>query len=54
VSQMSLFEPAKPDDAVDVWGTLDEEQRTEVAEILARMMAKIVAAPIENKEKANE
>lgn len=54
MNQLSLFEPAEPDDAVPVWAALDEEQRAEVVATLARVMTKMVATPTDNKEKANE
>jgi len=44
VKQLSFLETSLPQSDNDVWSTLDDEQRTLVLSMLARLIAKMVAA----------
>ena len=44
--QLSLFEIAAPPGAAPVWTTLDEVQRAEVVNVLARVIAKAALAHV--------
>jgi hypothetical protein len=44
VRQLSLLETSLPQNYNDVWATLDDEQRTLVLGMLARLMARVIAA----------
>jgi hypothetical protein len=44
VKQLSFLETSLPQSDNDVWATLDDEQRTLVLGMLARLIAKMVAA----------
>lgn len=44
VQQLSFLEPSVSQPADDVWTTLNDEQRTLVLSMLARLIARVVAA----------
>jgi len=43
--QLSFLDKQPPDGAAPVWAALDDEQRTLVVAILARLIARIAIAP---------